>query len=77
MSIKVLYFASLKEYVGRDGDEFVVSTPVSVGELWQLANPDLARPTALLAAINMNYANLDSLVADGDEVAFFPPVTGG
>ena len=77
MSIKVLYFASLKEHVGRDGDELVVPAPLSVGELWQLANPDLTRPNALLAAINMNYASLDSRVEDGDEVAFFPPVTGG
>ncbi|OAI15807.1 molybdopterin synthase sulfur carrier subunit [Methylomonas koyamae] len=77
MSIKVLYFASLKDHVGRSGDELQVSAPVSLLELWQLANPDLPLPNALLAAVNMNYASLDSLASDGDEVAFFPPVTGG
>lgn len=77
MSIKVLYFASLKDQVGRAGDELLVPAPLSLAELWQLANPDLPPPNALLAAINMNYASLDSLASDGDEVAFFPPVTGG
>ena len=35
------------------------------------------RPEALKAAINKEYAALDALVKPGDEVAFFPPVTGG
>lgn len=77
MSIKVLYFASLKDQVGRSGDELNVPAPLSLAELWHLANPDLPLPNALLAAVNMNYASLDSLAGDGDEVAFFPPVTGG
>ena len=35
------------------------------------------RPEALKAAINKQYADLSALVMPGDEVAFFPPVTGG
>ena len=34
-------------------------------------------PTPLLVAINCEHASLTSLVHDGDEVAFFPPVSGG
>ena len=34
-------------------------------------------PDNVLAAVNMVYAGLDAVVQDGDEVAFFPPVTGG
>jgi sulfur-carrier protein len=34
-------------------------------------------PESMLAAVNMEYAELDFPVQDGDEVAFFPPVTGG
>jgi len=36
-----------------------------------------ALPESLLAAVNMEYARPDQPVRDGDEVAFFPPVTGG
>ncbi len=34
-------------------------------------------PDNILSAINMEYVKADARVKDGDEVAFFPPVTGG
>lgn len=77
MSIKVRYFASLKDRVGRGEDELHVGEPLAVHTVWQRLNPDLAMPDSVLAAVNMNYVALDALVADGDELAFFPPVTGG
>lgn len=77
MSIKVRYFASLKERVGRSEDECHTTKPLSVQAVWQQLNPDLAMPATLLVAINMNYAEQDVMVEDGDELAFFPPVTGG
>jgi len=77
MSIKVRYFASLKELVGRSEDELQTSAPLSVLEIWQQLNPDIVRPETLLAAVNMEYVPLDVLVQEGDELAFFPPVTGG
>lgn len=77
MSIKVRYFASLKESVGRSEDELHISYPLSVHAIWQQLNPQLAMPDAVLAAVNMDYVALDALVTDGDVLAFFPPVTGG
>lgn len=77
MSIKVRYFASLKESVGRAGDELQATSPQPARNVWQRLNPDLPIPETLLAAINMEYVSLDALVYDGDELAFFPPVTGG
>ncbi|OQW76035.1 MAG: molybdopterin synthase sulfur carrier subunit [Proteobacteria bacterium ST_bin11] len=77
MSIKVLYFASLKDRVGRSGDELICEMPLTVIELWQRVNPNILMPETLLAAINMEYVGLEAAVRDGDEVAFFPPVTGG
>jgi len=77
MSIKVLYFASLTDSVGRGDDELSVEAPLPVREVWRRLNPDRPMPDTMLAAVNMEYVGLDAPVSDGDEVAFFPPVTGG
>ncbi|MGR9074300.1 MAG: MoaD/ThiS family protein [Gammaproteobacteria bacterium] len=77
MSIKVRYFASLKESVGRSEDIVAYDDNSTVGGVWAKANPNRPFPENVLAAVNMNYAEPDAPVKDGDEVAFFPPVTGG
>jgi molybdopterin synthase sulfur carrier subunit len=77
MSIKVRYFASLKESVGRPEDDLAFTGSSTVNEVWNRANPGRSIPDNILAAVNMDYVELDSDVKDGDEVAFFPPVTGG
>ncbi|MGZ4989515.1 MAG: MoaD/ThiS family protein [Methylobacter sp.] len=77
MPIKVRYFASLKESVGRSEDDLEFSGLATVGDVWRRANPDKALPNNILAAVNMDYVELNAAVKDGDEVAFFPPVTGG
>jgi molybdopterin synthase sulfur carrier subunit len=77
MPIKVRYFASLKESVGRAEEELVVTDILTVAEVWAQANQGIDKPSHILAAVNMEYVEFDHLVNDGDEVAFFPPVTGG
>ncbi len=77
MSIKVRYFASLKESVGRSEDDLAFTSLLTVHEVWNRANPDKSLPGNILAAVNMDYVEFDNIVKDGDEVAFFPPVTGG
>lgn len=77
MSIKVRYFASLKDRVGRSEDILKASEAIPVRAIWHQANPDKPMPDNTLAAVNMDYVDMNSLVKDGDEVAFFPPVTGG
>ncbi len=77
MSIKVRYFASLKESVGRPEDELTFVNLLTVSDVWNCANPEKSLPDNILAAVNMDYVELNHLVKDGDEVAFFPPVTGG
>ena len=77
MSIKVRYFASLKERLGHSEIELDLETPISARNIWLHLNPDIPLSDNLLTAINMEYVDPDTKVKDGDELAFFPPVTGG
>ncbi|MGR9117612.1 MAG: molybdopterin converting factor subunit 1 [Gammaproteobacteria bacterium] len=77
MSIRVRYFASLKESVGRSDDELEISGISTVEQIWCRVNAGKPLPDNVLVAVNMNYVDLNHSVNDGDEVAFFPPVTGG
>ena len=77
MSIHVKFFASLREQLGTGSVEIEDGTASTVREAWQRATHQLKIPANTLCAINMQYAKLEDAVHDGDEVAFFPPVTGG
>ena len=50
---------------------------LTIAEVWALAAAGTPIPPNTLAAVNLEYASLDRVVRNGDEVAFFPPVTGG
>lgn len=76
MSIKVRYFASIREMIGRSEDELVLTTGMTVSQVWQSA-AQCERPANTLAAVNEEFTDFGQVVVDGDEVAFFPPVTGG
>lgn len=75
--ISVKYFASLREQMGRAEDSIEAAHARSVAEVWAVVGHGAAWPVNMLAAVNHAYANAEQPVYDGDEVAFFPPVTGG
>jgi molybdopterin synthase sulfur carrier subunit len=77
MSVHVKYFASLREAIGRSQDEIPFAESITVIEVWDQATQNMQRPDRLLVAVNQEYADFNSVVSDGDEIAFFPPVTGG
>ena len=84
-TLEILYFAWMRQRVGL-ASERVVAPPeiATLGELvgW-LAARDAAHasafenPRLVRVALNQEFASLDVRFAPGDEVAFFPPVTGG
>lgn len=83
--MQILYFAWVREKTGRGGEEITLPADVrNVGGLMRhlaARSPGhaaaFANPAVIRAAINQDFATADDLVTDGDEVAFFPPVTGG
>ena len=83
--LKLLYFASLRERMGR-GEETLPAPPGvrTVGDLigWLLRRDPagaaaFAHASLVRAAVNQEVATPATAISDGDEIAFFPPVTGG
>lgn len=77
MSISVKFFASLRETINKADTELDTNGINSAADVWQASTDNHQHIPNMLVAINMEYASLDDAVKDGDEVAFFPPVTGG
>jgi sulfur-carrier protein len=83
MKLHVRYFASLREALGAVETVSVIdgSTLATLRDQLIASSPRhaevLARGRAVRGAINQVMAAESAVIADGDEVAFFPPVTGG
>lgn len=84
MTVTVLYFAALKEALGASSESLALPAGVATvgdlrahlaarGEAWA----QLASFKNLRCAVNQDMVPLTAAVKEGDEVAFFPPVTGG
>lgn len=81
MQVKLLFFATLKDIVGARQLPFEVPAGTTVGDLLtqlETAYPRMKdyRPV-LLTAINEEYVDHRASISEGDEVAIFPPVSGG
>ena len=75
MTIHVKFFASLKDRLKLE--DTTVEQANTAGQSWDIATDNADRPSNVLVAINLEYAQFDDAIKAGDEVAFFPPVTGG
>ena len=75
--IQVKFFSSLRELTGFADAELPYSASLTINDVWLKTSPEQPLPANTLCAINMEYAKFDDPVQDNDEVAFFPPVTGG
>jgi len=85
VKVKVLYFAALREQLGTSTEEVELPREVTTiaglrshlsrrGNAW---NSALAEGKLVRAAVNQDMAQPSAAIKAGDEVAFFPPVTGG
>ena len=83
--IRVLFFAGVRERLGVESIEVEAADAgedtrslrlflAARGGVWVAA---LGEGERILVAVNQELTSLDTALADGDEIAFFPPVTGG
>ncbi len=83
--VNLVYFARLREALGLDSEKVALPQGVSDvasltqwlrgrGKVW---DTELAPGNRVRVAVNLEVAEQSTCIADGDEVAFFPPVTGG
>ena len=77
MTIQVKFFASLREHVGQAEVEVPEEGLATVADVWKQITDHMPMPENTLMAVNMEYVDATYTVVKGDEVAFFPPVTGG
>ncbi len=79
MRVRVLYYAMLRDVLGRSEELLEVSEGARVADVLQQARG--AREdrvwSVVLAAVNDRWAGMDTVVSDGDEVSLMPPVSGG
>lgn len=83
--ITVLYFARIKENIGTGRES--IALPASANNVATLTaflrerggafQTELAPGKALRVAVNQAMVAMDAAIKDGDEIAYFPPVTGG
>ena len=84
-TVRILYFARLREALGKGEETLVLPEGVAtVGELagflrqrggeWET---ELGSGRAVRVAVNQDMADPDTTIRGGEEIAFFPPVTGG
>jgi molybdopterin synthase sulfur carrier subunit len=84
VTVKVVFFARLREVLGPAGETVSLPAGATVealrdhlrrrGGAWET---ELAPTRAVRVAVNQDMATLQTMLRPGDEVAFFPPVTGG
>jgi sulfur-carrier protein len=83
--IDIYYFASIRENLGLAQEQIAIDPDITTvhsvvdvlvkrhGERWD----SVLRQSKVLMAVNKTVARPDTTIKDGDEIAFFPPVTGG
>ena len=76
-AISVKLFAGLAEARGWRERRLEHRPGMTVADVWCSQTGDVALPPRVLCAVNMDYCPADTPLQPGDEVGFFPPVTGG
>ena len=81
--ITLKYFASLKSIAEKEEDQLDIENPITLDQLSDIISKtapkmgEMIREKKVLVSINQEMASVDTIIHDGDEVAFLPPFSGG
>ena len=81
--ITIKYFASLKSIAEKEEDSLDIENPISIDQLSDIiskTSPKMGaviREKKVMISVNQEMASADTIIRDGDEVAFLPPFSGG
>jgi|TARA_B100000470_G_scaffold198532_1_gene169145 molybdopterin converting factor subunit 1 len=81
--ITLKYFASLKSIAEKEEDQLDIENPITLDQLSDIISKttpkmgELIREKKVLISVNQEMASVDTIIHDGDEVAFLPPFSGG
>ena len=77
------YFASLKSIAEKEEDQLDIENPITLDQLSDIISKttpkmgEIIREKKVLISVNQEMASIDTIIHDGDEVAFLPPFSGG
>ena len=81
MNVRLLYFAVLRDITGKTETAVSLRDGARAGEVWQSLREQYAQLADYrkppMIAVNETYATAETVLRDGDELAFIPPVAGG
>ena len=81
--ITVKYFASLKAIAEKEEEQIEVQSSISMDQLSDIISKtspkmaDIIRDNKIMISVNQEMSDADTVIHDGDEVAFLPPFSGG
>ena len=81
--ISIKYFASLKSIAEKEEDSLEIENPISIDQLSDIISKTMPKMGAIIRekkvmiSVNQEMATADTIIRDGDEVAFLPPFSGG
>ena len=77
MVIVVKYFASISYAIGKASEKINIQPGVTADDVWSDVSKDKKYTGKVMVAVNHEYVDMNYPLKDHDEIAFFPPVTGG
>jgi len=77
MVIVVKYFASISDAIGKTSEQIKWQDKITAGDIWADVSKNIKYTGKVMVAVNHEYVDMSYLLTENDEIAFFPPVTGG